>query len=402
MSNLLIEAGLFIGLPVVGLLLFHSRKNTRNNLLLAGSLFCIWYTLLINFLHVNTLILAYPYLERTAGITSYLIMPFMYLYTRNTFYPGAFWKKWDWLFLAPAIFYFIDLVPFFLSSNDHKIAVIKGFLIDSRKMFSVSEGWITIAGFHFIFRYLWSLFMIILQIRLIRRNWNFDLYEAKSDNRYLFWFIVGITCLYLPMLFPGIFGVIFEMKWYTLRFIVNDLSIFLLISALYILFSPQILYGFLPVPVTAKLLPGAKGLDPQTNKILTLEKTGNIEIAPKSYGNHDEVAVIIEKIMQFMEQKEPFLNQGYTIHDLSLDIEIPVYQLSPIINNHFNANFSSWLNKYRVNYFIDLYRVPENRELTFDALSLKAGFSNRVTFIKAFKKEKGTTPGAFLKQLANA
>jgi YesN/AraC family two-component response regulator len=100
-----------------------------------------------------------------------------------------------------------------------------------------------------------------------------------------------------------------------------------------------------------------------------------------------------------MEQNKPFLQQGYTIHDLSADIEIPVYQLSPIINNRFNTNFSSWLNKYRVAYFIELCRKEGKRELTLDALSYESGFSNRVTFIKAFKKEKGTTPGAFLKEL---
>jgi AraC-like DNA-binding protein len=96
----------------------------------------------------------------------------------------------------------------------------------------------------------------------------------------------------------------------------------------------------------------------------------------------------------------PFLNHEFTIHDLSEDIDVPVYQLSPIINQHFKSNFNSWVNRYRVNHFVSVCNLPENINLTLDALSRKSGFSNRTTFTNAFKKEKNQTPGIFLKQQA--
>jgi AraC-like DNA-binding protein len=72
--------------------------------------------------------------------------------------------------------------------------------------------------------------------------------------------------------------------------------------------------------------------------------------------------------------------------------------LSPIINQYYKSNFSSWLNKYRVNYFIELIGHEEKRELTLEALARESGFANRTTFMSAFRKEKNTTPGAFLHQ----
>jgi AraC-like DNA-binding protein len=98
-----------------------------------------------------------------------------------------------------------------------------------------------------------------------------------------------------------------------------------------------------------------------------------------------------------MEQQKPFLNQNYSIHDLSRDVEIPVYQLSPIINNYFQTNFNGWINKYRVNYFIQISEGDGKMGLTLDAIAKESGFTNRTTFTNAFKKEKGTTPGQFIK-----
>jgi AraC-like DNA-binding protein len=86
---------------------------------------------------------------------------------------------------------------------------------------------------------------------------------------------------------------------------------------------------------------------------------------------------------------------GYSIQDLSNETGIPVYQLSPLINGHFNMNFANWVNRFRIEYLIEL--VPENPQLTLEAVSKKAGFISRSTFINAFKKEKGVTPREYFK-----
>jgi AraC-like DNA-binding protein len=38
--------------------------------------------------------------------------------------------------------------------------------------------------------------------------------------------------------------------------------------------------------------------------------------------------------------------------------------------------------------------------MTLEAMAKEAGFSNRITFINAFKKEKGMAPGLYMKMQA--
>ncbi len=102
-----------------------------------------------------------------------------------------------------------------------------------------------------------------------------------------------------------------------------------------------------------------------------------------------------------MTRNKPYLNKQYTIHNLGEEVGIPVYQLSPIINKHYQSNFNVWVNRYRINHFIELCRNNKRDVLTLAGIAEEAGFNNRSTFINAFKKETGTTPGNFLKQLEN-
>ena len=392
MSNFLVESGLVLGIIVVLLLIFYRKRSINNsNLLLAISIFCIWYLLFINHLNVTRLMLKYPVFARTGNITGFLVVPFLYFYTRNSFYPGIRWRVRDWLFMIPTFIYILDLTPFFLSDNAYKVAVMKANLDNPSRMVRVDEGWVHIAGFHYVFMYAWSIALMILQIRLIFRNKHVLTETGNSKNRILFWFIVTLTAFHIPLFFPGIFGLLFHLKWYTLNYLSLVLSTHIMTSAVYILFSPRILYGFYPQMVVTENLKQeiAREKEPKQDDAIN----------PKLYLSLEEMQLIVVKIEAFMDQNKPFLNQQYTIHKLGQDINIPVYQLSPIINQHYKSNFNVWVNKYRVNYFIELCRNQKRKELTLAGIAEESGFNNRSTFITAFKKETGTTPGNYLKQM---
>jgi AraC-like DNA-binding protein len=391
-SKLLIESSLILGIIVIILLIYYRKRSVNNsNLLLAISIGCIWYLLLINQLNVTREMLNYPVLARTGNIAGFLVMPFLYFYTRNSFYPGIRWRRRDWLFFLPALFYVVDLLPFFLSDNPYKIAVMKANLDNPSRMIRVEEGWIPLKGIHYILMYVWSLLLMVLQIRLIIRNKHIKSEGGNSMNRSLFWFIVTLTAFHLPLIFPGIFGVIFHTKWYSMSYLGVVLSTHLITSAVFILFSPRILYGFFPqllIRENQESIPLATEMEEEPNASI-----------PKISLSNTELQRIIEKMEIFMGQQKPFINKHYTIHNLGKDIEIPVYQLSPIINHHYKSNFNAWVNRYRVNYFIELCKNEKRKELTLAGIAEEAGFNNRSTFINAFKKETGSTPGNYLKQL---
>lgn len=399
MSKLIVETGLILGILVIAILFFFQKKNKNiNNYFLILSLTCIWLALFINNLNETGKILEYPFFIRTGNIPAYLIFPFLYLYTRNTFYPGRFWQKKDFILLLPALFYVVDMLPFFFSSTTFKIEITKANLSSRDRMSQIAEGWIAIKGFHFVFRYLWSVIITAMQVRVIYRNRNFKLTQEETNNRSLFWFIMTLTLLHLPLIIPGIFGAILHLSWFTILYMNFSLAIVLIATTVFILFSPHILYGFLPLPI----IPEIKSVKKDFDRHSVQSEPAQMQEIPRLRIPESEMNAMLQKIEDFMHTSRPYTNQHYTIHDLSTELNIPVYQLSPIINNYYQTNFNSWLNKFRVDYFIEISQGDAKKGLTLDAIAKEAGFTNRTTFTNAFKKEKGTTPGQFVKTHQNS
>jgi AraC-like DNA-binding protein len=395
--NLLIEISFFLGILVILILLFFQRKNkNRNNYFLMLTLFSSLFSLTVNQLNVTRQIFEFPFLIRTGNVSAYLIFPFLYIYTRNTFYPGRFWGKLDYLLLAPALFYIIDFLPFFLSGADHKIEVMRDNLEKPQRLFETNEGWISMRGFHFLFKYYWGIVIMAFIFRLIFRNRKIDFNETDTLNRPLFWFIIILNLLHLPLIIPGVFGAIFHASWFSLSYMNLSLAVVIVASALYILFSPSILYGFLP-------LINLSSYKYSDHREIELRETEKLD--PNATKLHDvkvseaDILEIVSKIESLMQIGKPYVNPQYSIHDLSQDLNVPVYQLSPIINQYYQSNFSSWLNRYRVAHFIQLCGTHIREDLKLDAIAKESGFANRTTFTNAFKKEKGTTPGRYIKSL---
>ena len=407
--ELISQFGLFNGLLALLLIIAYSFRRSKNKIFLGLSLFFVWYSLLVLYLNATHLILQFPALLRTGILAAYLSFPFLYIYSRNTFYPGRFWRTSDWLLLVPAVVYLMDLMPFFILPAEEKIAIWRNNLVDNRQMLLAREGWLGFAGFHFTFTYIWITIIMVFQLRLISKNWNLETGFKSNHNRRLLYFILTISLLYIPLFLPGIFGIIFKLPWFNAKFIAFTYGLSLSGIAFYLLIYPNLLNGFMPerkfsFPAALKLSESAYLETQSTTELKKTEvestpskkraQDAKIDSRSNDYGKlTPELAVLLEH----MNHEQPFKKQGLTIQDVSNQTGIPVYQLSPLINGYFKMNFVNWVNRYRIEYFIE--QAAENQHMTLEALSKEAGFISRSTFISAFKKEKGTTPKEYLKEM---
>ena len=67
----------------------------------------------------------------------------------------------------------------------------------------------------------------------------------------------------------------------------------------------------------------------------------------------------------------------------------------------FSMSFNNLINKYRVEYFLDLVKSKKYTNYSIDALAQEAGFNSRHHLYKPFKKFHGGTPSDFIYYASN-
>ncbi|MFZ6011969.1 MAG: helix-turn-helix domain-containing protein [Bacteroidota bacterium] len=98
-----------------------------------------------------------------------------------------------------------------------------------------------------------------------------------------------------------------------------------------------------------------------------------------------------------MKGKKSFKDPHLTLNDLSEIVNIKPHLLSRVINECYHQNFRDFVNKYRVEEFIELVRQGAYKRFTFLALANEVGFNSKSTFNTAFKKIMQQSPRDFFK-----
>ena len=122
-------------------------------------------------------------------------------------------------------------------------------------------------------------------------------------------------------------------------------------------------------------------------------KTKNSSVEPKDIETLD----LIAQLRKFMEEQKPYLNPQLTIKDLADAFEVPVKDLSILINHSLNQNFYDFVNEYRVREVMTLLENPSYRKLTILEILYEVGFNTKSTFNLAFKKYTQVTPTSYRK-----
>ncbi|MGU3376401.1 helix-turn-helix domain-containing protein [Chryseobacterium sp. M5A1_1a] len=107
----------------------------------------------------------------------------------------------------------------------------------------------------------------------------------------------------------------------------------------------------------------------------------------------------IQFLKDFMVEKEPYLDSSLTIQDLSEQIEMPVKDLSTLINLYMDKHFFDFVNEYRIEKAMQILKNPSEKELTVLEILYQVGFNSKSSFNTSFKKYTGKTPTDFRKQV---
>lgn len=112
-----------------------------------------------------------------------------------------------------------------------------------------------------------------------------------------------------------------------------------------------------------------------------------------------ELKGIEEKILTTLQQERPYLNPDFSLQDMASLTGIDKFKISLTLSRGMNTNFTSLVNQYRIEAFINLVNSRGLDNFNQMGIAMESGFNSKSTFYKAFKELKGVTPKTYFKEM---
>lgn len=122
-----------------------------------------------------------------------------------------------------------------------------------------------------------------------------------------------------------------------------------------------------------------------------------VEDLPAGVESADDTsqAVLMEKIRAQMQDQQLFRSKGLTVTELAEAVGSNRSYVSACINRQAKQSFSDFVNSWRIRYARLL--MEEKPPLPMTEVAERAGFTDRVSFYRSFKKITGMSPSEWLK-----
>lgn len=363
--------GIGIGF-VLGLSLFlHKKSNGNANKVLGLLLLFLSLSMSESLLVLSGGYRNFPHFISTTLPLSYLIGPLFYFHIKAKFWPEKFKvSKYTILHFIPAFLVVIDKLSFYMTEADLKISFIDNVLAQEVVVLS---PWFFLL---MLTRIIQNGLYIILAWKLITK-YKDEFVSSYSNSSFINlawvegfsrWFS-GYWILYLfVFLILGSFG---QYSVHIDNFIFIGQTFFVLAIAFKVLREPQI-YS------TPTLYDGKDG------------KNGKNSL-PK--GLLQKYSTSLKKIMR---EEKPYLKSDLRLPELAEHLSISTNHLSQVLNQELGLNFFDFVNKYRVEDAKRKLINPDYEHSTILAIAYEAGFNNKASFNRIFKKATGLTPSQFI------
>jgi AraC-like DNA-binding protein len=379
---------------IVCLLVFRVKEGDKkaSNLLL-GYFTTYLYLIGITYLFIYNNPQSVIHSLRTGHIASLLMPVFAYSYFKQCLEP----EKYTWvqlLHLLPAVFFVIDFFPFFLLSASDKISIFQSMSAVEYRI-GFTQGMFMPKYGHVIVRMAQLLLYWIAQFLLLQKAKKNIAHPLKLASpftwRWLHLFLYTQTTVFiLPIIGVFVNNAAIE----TVLFSVGAAGA-MAIQCFYLLLHPEILST-----ATYQTSPTLSETD--TNSVISDPKISETSTNEPDFTHvltAAEMEAIGHTLENYMATKKPFLINRYSLTQLAIDTKISPQKLSSFIHARFDCNFNDYLNKYRINAVVTELEQKAFNAKTLEAISAECGFNSRATFIRAFKKEKGSTPTEFIKSI---
>lgn len=292
-----------------------------------------------------------PHFWYVLDLAAYVIGPLWYLTIKKSLKLDRLMDRWDWLLLAPTLQYIAFVAYLFVT-------------YDAEQLVSVSRGdWPLME---------WTFNIFCISVTFVNGAFLWRSYRLIQGQKGLPALFIDGQKLFLSVL------VIWMLVFITGMFVTgSDLDGIFIIYDLGFVSLALIVFGW---------------------GYLALLKPAYFYFLTQSFSSSD--GFVLEEIARRAQDEiathRLYLDKDLTLRTLSERVQANPVMTSKAINRVLGMSFSDLINQYRVHHFVELARSERTRQLTHWALAQEAGFGNKVSFYKYFKKMAGVTPKKFL------
>ena len=329
--------------------------------------------------------LAHPHFFRLSTPFVYLIYPLAFLFQEFMLNPERRFRNRDLVHFLPFALNFAELIPFYISSSEFKLAYIQE-VIRQNALHKIADNpysWITMQTHQVLRLTQFSLYQVAIMIRL----WLFLKGKSaqffQANRLILSWLILSAVfkCITLVLLisltfFPYLKP--FTFHWFDMLKILD-----FIIIAIFLLINPRLLDG-----ITLKEM------------VVNHLNRGDhfVETTAKKFETEFQ---LFSKIENTLYENQGFLREDITLQTLSDATDISPRKISACLKNVKNVSFPDYINSLRIQYIEEkVASDPLWAKYTFEAMAFECGFGSRSNFYQVFKKLKGVSPKTYFENLS--
>lgn len=304
------------------------------------------------------------------SLIGFLPVPFAILYFQGIIHKSNKLKPIYLLLFVPFLCVLVNSIPFFELPLSEKIQLYKN---STSALYDSSYLWISWSTATIISdvynSILGGITVMFLFRQLVQKE---DLLNKKSQSSL---FQIGIILLInFSVLLIISFPKIFNIKEYLNS---DNLEMISLIFPISILLFPNFIYDNY---ANSDLSFYLRLINRFTNKIEETEP------------NSQELIFVANRILNFLNQKKPYLSPGFSIHDIVTHLDIPQKTVTDCFNKVIKISFPRMRNQLRIDYAMEMFKNNAHLKNSISGVASDAGFKNRATFFIAFKEVAKMTP----------
>jgi len=99
-----------------------------------------------------------------------------------------------------------------------------------------------------------------------------------------------------------------------------------------------------------------------------------------------------ERILDVLVMQKKYKDRDYSAKQLAEDLGTNTRYISAVMNVRFHMNYTSFINKYRIEEAMSILVDKRYQDLSIEEVSDMVGFANRQSFYASFYKIMGVTP----------